>query len=134
MPSDASICIVLTFHDPCPLTHGEGNTSAIGPKGVPALHLSDHSRPPGHFFVSDLTPTGRVGLESGLEGDPTGITGRTECRQRGTGNVFEPIPEQNRVSEGWDETNTALWQAAFIGGTALVSSAELAYALLRRSR
>jgi NAD(P)-dependent dehydrogenase (short-subunit alcohol dehydrogenase family) len=57
-----------------------------------------------------------------------------EAVEPGTGTVLEPIPEQNRISDGWDETNTALWQAALAGGAALAGVAGLAYALLRRGR
>jgi|SRR5215210_6106203 len=58
----------------------------------------------------------------------------SEPVETGPGNIFEPVPEQNRVSDGWGQTNTALWQAALAGGAAFVGAAGLAYALLRRGR
>jgi NAD(P)-dependent dehydrogenase (short-subunit alcohol dehydrogenase family) len=58
----------------------------------------------------------------------------SEPAEIGPGNVFESSPGQNRISDGWGETNTALWQAALAGGAALAGMAGLAYALLRRGR
>jgi hypothetical protein len=49
------------------------------------------------------------------------------------GDVFEPVPEHNSVSDGWGETNTTLIRAVLTGGAAL-AGAGVAYALLRRSR
>ena len=54
--------------------------------------------------------------------------------ETGPGNVFEPTPENNRVSDGWDRTNTTVLRAAAWGGAALVGTAGAAYALLRRVR
>jgi NAD(P)-dependent dehydrogenase (short-subunit alcohol dehydrogenase family) len=50
---------------------------------------------------------------------------------KGPGNVLEPIPGQNRVSDGWGEVNTKLRRAAIAGGATL---AGVAYAVLRRRR
>jgi hypothetical protein len=58
----------------------------------------------------------------------------SEPVEMGPGNVFEPVPGQNRISDGWGETNTALWQAALAGGAALAGAAGFAYVLLRRGR
>ena len=57
----------------------------------------------------------------------------SEPVEKGPGNVLEPVPEHNRVSDGWGETNTRLIQAALAGGAAL-AGAGLAYALRRRYR
>ena len=60
--------------------------------------------------------------------------------ERGPGNVFEPVPENNRVSDGWDRTNTTVARVALVGGAALAAAHGrldvlfAAYALLRRGR
>jgi hypothetical protein len=54
--------------------------------------------------------------------------------EKGSGNVLEPVPEQNRVSDGWDETNATLVQAALAGGVAFAGAVGVAYVLLRKSR
>jgi NAD(P)-dependent dehydrogenase (short-subunit alcohol dehydrogenase family) len=58
----------------------------------------------------------------------------SELVEPGPGNVLEPVPEHNRVADGWGETNTTLRRAALAGGAALAGAAGVAYALLRRSR
>jgi hypothetical protein len=54
--------------------------------------------------------------------------------EQGPGNVLEPVPGQNRVSDGWSETNASLQRAALAGGEALAGAAGVAYALLGRYR
>ena len=58
----------------------------------------------------------------------------SEPVETGPGNVLEPTPEQNRVSDGWGETNTALLQAVLAGGVVVAGAVGVAYALLRKSR
>ena len=57
----------------------------------------------------------------------------SEPVEKGPGNVLEPVPERNRVSDGWGETNTTLIRAVLAGGAAL-AGAGVAYALRRRYR
>jgi len=60
----------------------------------------------------------------------------SESAEPGAGNLFEPIPEGNRLTGGWRKENTALRRTALAGGAALTGAGLLAgvgYALLRRN-
>jgi hypothetical protein len=57
----------------------------------------------------------------------------SEPVEQGPGNVFEPVPEHNRVSDGWREANAWLRWVVLAGGAALAGAA-VAYALLRKGR
>ncbi len=57
----------------------------------------------------------------------------SEPAEPGPGNVFEPMPDSNRVSGGWRrERNAMLGRAALAGSAALAPP--LAYWLIRRQR
>lgn len=53
----------------------------------------------------------------------------SETADKGPGNVFEPMPEWNRIAGGWREGKALLKGTAVVGGATL---APLAYWLIRR--
>ena len=78
--------------------------------------------------------TARIMAESGARVVFERAVFNSEPVEQGPGNVFEPIPEQNRVSDGWGKTNATFRQVALVGGAALAGAAGVAYALLRKGR
>ncbi|MEW6638296.1 MAG: SDR family NAD(P)-dependent oxidoreductase, partial [Actinomycetota bacterium] len=144
---DIHVCTVLPVSVDTPIFRHTANYTGRAVKPVPPVldpqkvaekivRLAERPRPEttvgptGHLlaFVHAATPglydllSPHVFERSALRDEPAG---------RGSGNVFEPMPEWNRITGDWRGDASSLRRAALAGGAALVP---VAYWLLRRRR
>ncbi len=146
---NVDVCTILPASVDTPIFRHAGNYSGRAAKPVPPI--ADPDRVVKAILRCIQNPqrevtVGRLGhLEAVMQEVVPGAFGwlapyvmrwvafGSEPAEPGPGNVFEPMPDSNRVSGGWQRERNAMLRRAALAGSAALAPL-LAYRLIRRQR